>query len=110
MRFLKITTVTIVLGFTSSIASATTLSLVESCAELMEIYVSKNEKSLWAAQTTSLSEGLRAGYCLGVIEQYAKSTANCKADWFKSAEFIATFTQETIPPSDDELLSRSCNG
>ena len=91
-----------------AITSAKSLSLTDSCAELINIYASKNEKHLLAAQTTSLSESLRAGYCLGVIEQYAKSEYHCRSDWFKRAEFIAKYALEENSPSERKLLRLSC--
>lgn len=84
------------------------LPLVESCVELVNIYESKNSQRLLAAQTTSLSESLRAGYCLGVIEQYAKSKYRCRSNWFRRAEFIASYSQETHPPSERKILELSC--
>ncbi|WP_143870667.1 hypothetical protein [Catenovulum sediminis] len=100
----------IAIGFlpVSAIISAKPLSLTDSCAELINIYASKNEKHLLAAQTTSLSESLRAGYCLGVIDQYAKSEDHCRSDWFKRAEFIAKYALEENSPSEKKLLRLSC--
>ncbi len=90
------------------ISLAKTPPLIESCAELVNIYASKNEKHLFAAQTTSLSESLRAGYCLGVIDQYAKSEYRCRSDWFRRAEFIAQYALEQNPPTERHLLRLSC--
>ncbi len=89
-------------------AKSQPFSLADSCGELINIYASKNKKRLLAAQTTSLSESLRAGYCLGVIEQYAKSEYSCRSNWFKRAEFIAQYAQEENPPSESRLLRLSC--
>ncbi len=91
-----------------AISSAKSLPLVDSCAELVNIYASKNKRHLLAAQTTSLSESLRAGYCLGVIDQYAKSQPRCRSDWFTRAEFIARYAREQHPPSERDLLRLSC--
>ena len=63
----------IALAILPMVSNAKKLSLVDSCVELINIYDSKSSKRLLAAQTTSLSESLRAGYCLGVIDQYEKS-------------------------------------
>ncbi|GLX65120.1 hypothetical protein KMU_31620 [Proteus vulgaris] len=100
--------ITLFLYFVPSQASAKSLSLVESCTELMKIYKYKDEKYLLASQMTSLSEGLRAGYCLGVIEQYAKTQSSCRSDWFKRAQFIASYALEENLPSDEYLLGLSC--
>lgn len=100
--------IVIVFLLVPAITSAKSIPLADSCAELINIYASKNEKHLLAAQTTSLSESLRAGYCLGVIEQYAKGEHHCRSDWFKRAEFIANYALEKNPPSERKLLRLSC--
>jgi len=87
---------------------AKSLPLVESCVELVNIYDSRNSQRLLAAQTTSLSESLRAGYCLGVLNEYAKSEYRCRRDWFRRAEFIASYSQESNHPSERKILKLSC--
>lgn len=99
---------TISFSLIPSISLAKTPPLIESCAELVNIYASKDKQHLFAAQTTSLSESLRAGYCLGVIDQYAKSEYSCRSDWFKRAEFIAQYALEENPPTERKLLRLSC--
>jgi len=64
-------------------------NLTASCSELMGIYQSREKQELLAAQTTSLSEALRAGYCKGVVEQYARENYCYKSSWFEMAKFIA---------------------
>jgi len=91
-----------------TLSIAKPISLVESCVELVNIYESKNSQRLLAAQTTSLSEGLRAGYCLGVLTNSADFEYNCRSDWFRRAEFIATFSQENNRPSERKILKLSC--
>lgn len=108
MRNLKLIILTISLCFLPQLSSAKSLPLVESCSELVNIYASKNEQHLLAAQTTSLSESLRAGYCLGVLEQYAKSEYSCRSNWFRRAEFIAKYVLEESHPSESKLLRLSC--
>jgi hypothetical protein len=44
--------------------------LVDGCNEAVSIYNKKQEKKLWAGLTTSNSESLKAGYCIGVMEAY----------------------------------------
>lgn len=87
--------------------SAQTLSLVDSCVELVNIYESKNQVKVFAAQTTSLSESLRAGYCLGVLQEYSQNQY-CRKDWFKKAEFIAKFQTQTDMISERQLLKMTC--
>lgn len=90
------------------VSNAAKLSLVDSCVELVNIYESKNSKRLLAAQTTSLSEGLRAGYCLGVIDQYDKSEYGCRSDWYERAQFIASESLKVKPLPERKLLELSC--
>ena len=90
--------------------SAAELSLTDSCAELVNIYKSRQEQRFLAAQTTSLSEGLRAGYCLGVLEQYSKNHYRCRSNWFKRATFIARQQGLDSYFNEKELLEKSCEG
>ncbi|BBB29879.1 hypothetical protein [Neptunomonas japonica] len=88
--------------------AASELSITDSCAELVNIYKSHKEQRFLAAQTTSLSEGLRAGYCLGVLEQYSKNHYRCRSNWFKRAKFIAQQQGLDSYFSEQELLEKSC--
>ncbi|CAG9297559.1 hypothetical protein [Celerinatantimonas diazotrophica] len=99
--------VTVALIFFPMISVASQFPLVNSCVELVNIYKSRNEQHLLAAQTTSLSQSLRAGYCLGVLTQYAESHS-CYSNWFKRAEYIANYASEDFPPSEKKLLELSC--
>jgi hypothetical protein len=75
--------------------------LVRSCQEAVDIYSSYDQTSTFAAVRTSLSEALRAGYCIGVLEQYSKTGAYCvlgRSNWFEMAQAIAA-----ISMTDDEL-------
>ncbi|MEZ9741900.1 hypothetical protein AB4283_06520 [Vibrio splendidus] len=90
------------------VSNAEKLSLVNSCVELINIYDSKSSKRLLAAQTTSLSESLRAGYCLGVIDQYEKSEYGCRSDWYERAQFIARESLKDKPLPERKLLELSC--
>lgn len=90
-------------------SNAKSFSLIDSCVELINIYKSKNTKHLLAAQTTSLSQSLRAGYCLGVIEQYDNSSyRHCYSDWYVRAQFIANESLKNNPRSEQKLLELSC--
>ena len=44
--------------------------LVDGCNEAISLYNKKQEKKLWAGLTTSNSESLKAGYCIGVLSAY----------------------------------------
>ncbi|MBR9883491.1 MAG: hypothetical protein GYB21_07460 [Oceanospirillales bacterium] len=83
-------------------------SLVESCGELISIYKSRTEKRLLAAQTTSLAESLRAGYCIGVLQEYARANRFCRRSWFERATLIAQI-KDWNSFSEEELLERSCD-
>lgn len=106
---LKPKLLTIFLCVFSSLSYAEYLPLVDSCTELVSIYASRDEKRFLAAQTTSISESLRAGYCLGVLKQYEKSNYfNCHSNWYDRAKFISTYSLKKHRPSENELLRLSC--
>lgn len=88
--------------------------LIKGCGELTGIYKNQGEKRLLAAQMTSLSEALRAGYCRGVIDEYRRSGHyyNCRGvDWLQQATFIAQYaTMPTDRLRVEDLLERSCGG
>lgn len=44
--------------------------LVDGCSEAINIYNKKQEKKLLVGLTTSNSESLKAGYCIGVMSAY----------------------------------------
>ncbi|WP_439147421.1 hypothetical protein [Vibrio sp.] len=104
----KLLLITISLSFLPMLSMAKPLPLIESCVELVNIYDSKNSQRLLAAQTTSLSEGLRAGYCLGVLQQYETSEYGCRSNWFDRAQFIAHESLKQNPLSERKLLELSC--
>lgn len=52
--------------------------LVSACQEVVDIYDARGEKKFLASQRTSLAEGIRAGYCLGVIAQYREEAGYCR--------------------------------
>ena len=107
---LVVTLLVSVLSPSMSLASNSTKKLIESCYELVGIYESKNKKALLAAQTTSLSEALRAGYCRGVIAEYKRQNVCRRTDWFDMAKFIAhQFSFESKFKSTSKLLRLACN-
>ena len=68
--------------------------LINSCQEAIEIFKNRSEKRLLAAQMTSVSEAMRAGFCIGVLEQYSKSHScsnrySGRSNWYQMAEVIA---------------------
>lgn len=78
--------------------------LVDSCREVVEIFKQRDETSFLASQRTSLAESMRAGYCIGVLQQYSKSSHYCsysRSNWFEMAKAIAAVS---LP---EETLSRA---
>lgn len=68
--------------------------LVDSCREVVEIFKQRDETSFLASQRTSLAESMRAGYCIGVLQQYSKSAKSSycnytRSNWFEMAKAIA---------------------
>jgi len=87
--------------------------LVESCREAMELFKGRDEPAGFAAFRTSLSESMRAGYCIGVLKQYARTSNNCyyeHRDWYGMAEYISAVSDSDITSqysSPDKLLLKS---
>ena len=66
--------------------------LQKSCQEVVGIFNKKDQPGTYAALHTSMAEAMRAGYCIGVVQQYMKqapSCANRKGDWFALANAIS---------------------
>jgi|TARA_R110001592_G_scaffold332771_1_gene616331 hypothetical protein len=84
---------------------------VQGCNELVQIYKTRSEQRLLAAQTTSLSEALRAGYCKGVIEMYKQQhDYYCSADWYEIADFVSKqLGSESKFGRIESLLEIGCN-
>lgn len=84
--------------------------LIQSCKELVGVYAKREEMRLAAGLTTSLSEALRAGYCMGVVEEYRRHYECDTDDWHRQAQAIAelplSFAKRT---SVEELLEISCD-
>jgi hypothetical protein len=66
--------------------------LIDSCREVLEIYKNREERTLLAAQRTSLKESMMAGFCIGAIQQFVASDT-CRStrgkSWFELAMMIA---------------------
>lgn len=67
--------------------------LIDACQAVTEIYNAHNEKRFLASQTTSLADAMRAGYCLGVMEQYQCRRME-KYSLFESARRIASLDED----------------
>lgn len=83
--------------------------LIESCKELVGIYTKRDQQNLLAGITTSLSEALRAGYCMGVVDEYRRHNRCYRHDWFTQASRVAempvSFAKRTTVRA---LLEHSC--
>jgi hypothetical protein len=66
--------------------------LVDACREVVEIYDKHSKTRLLAAQRTSLNEGIKAGYCMGMTKLYRENAYGCNSyarSWFQMAQVIA---------------------
>lgn len=68
--------------------------LINACQAVTDIYNAHNEKRFLASQTTSLADAMRAGYCLGVMEQYQCQRMR-KYSLFESARRIAILDEDS---------------
>lgn len=83
--------------------------LIQSCQELVDIYAKRDQQRLLAGVATGLSEALRAGYCMGVVDEYRRRYECAADDWFTQARQIAGMPVSFGPrASVDELLEMSC--
>ncbi|MBE0364097.1 hypothetical protein PULV_a1652 [Pseudoalteromonas ulvae UL12] len=100
--------------------SEDTAFLQSSCREVIEIYSRKQEVGKYAALHTSMSEAMRAGYCIGVLQQYIKHSPSCKdrryrrSSWFDLAQAIVkvslTAEQSDRVRASDLMEEAYCNG
>ena len=66
--------------------------MVVSCQEALTLFENSEEISQLKVIRTSLSEAMRAGYCIGAIEHYLKSNSACsqyRTSWKAIAQLIA---------------------
>lgn len=88
-------------------SSADGKMLIQSCREAVKLFENRDEPSILSGFTTSLSEAMRAGYCIGMIEQYLSMTGNCNGfvtSWKPVAELIAKQNENSFPRSSQRLL------
>ncbi|MFP8966028.1 hypothetical protein ACKC9G_05565 [Pokkaliibacter sp. CJK22405] len=94
---------------TSAKAAESPEYLIQSCKEVVGIYAQRDQKRLAAGLTTSVSEALRAGYCMGVVEEYRRHKSCYTRDWFTQATRIS---EQPLPLTSrirvSELLEMSC--
>lgn len=89
--------------------------LIQSCQEAVDVFSSHEETGYLAAYRTSLSEALRAGYCIGVLEQFSDAQSRvCSGNtsWFENAKAIASLnlTQQELATTTtiDILAEYAC--
>jgi len=83
--------------------------LQRSCGELVKIYETRDQRSFLAAQLTSLSEAMRAGYCIGTIQEYLRAGGGCSRDedWHAYALRIAVQSPVAARGSREQLLRKA---
>ncbi len=82
--------------------------LIESCREAVEIYQKRDQQNLLAGIATSMSEALRAGFCIGVVQQHINSSDNCYGtDWLEAASTIAALSVTTRWNTRKRLLQEA---
>lgn len=97
------------------------VKLVGACKELVAMYDRNGDENKLISWFGSVSEGMQAGYCRGVIveyrrndklraaEQWQSHTTCSQPDWFNQAEIVASYSVATISEySVDDLLEASC--
>lgn len=90
--------------------------LVEACQEVVDIYDAHGEAKFLASQRTSLAEGIRTGYCIGVIVQYRENAGYCrysKNNVLEMAQAIArtNLTESQLKRTDtSEILEEAYCG
>lgn len=83
--------------------------LIQSCQELVDIYAKRDQQRLLAGVATGVSEALRAGYCMGVVDEYRRHYECSTDDWFTQAQRVAEMsTSVESNTSMDQLLEQSC--
>lgn len=83
--------------------------LIQSCSELVAIYAKRDQQRLLAGIATGLSEALRAGYCMGVVDEYRRHSTCATNDWFTQAQRVAVIPVALAPQTSvAELLELSC--
>ncbi len=91
----------------ASQANTDAARLIDGCRELVNIYGKRDELRFAAAQFTSLSEAMRAGYCRGVLDEYQRKNTCNTNDWREQANTIVSHAFEQ-PQDVDTLLATAC--
>ncbi len=95
----------------SRVSNATddSIKLVQGCKELTAIFSTHEKQRLMAAATTSLSEAMMAGYCMGVVSEYQRRNYCGASDWHELASRIAELPNWYRGDDDmDSLMDKAC--
>ena len=93
----------------SAHASPAYHELITNCRELLALHGRK--ATPLAALTTSVSEAMKAGYCLGVIDQYrSQHRGYCRNDNYEFAQHLVRAASTPGAHWPGNLLRRACNG
>lgn len=97
------------------------VKLIKACKELVAMYDREGKENQLVSWFGSVSEGMQAGYCRGVIGEYRRnnelraleqwsSYKRCnQPDWFTQAQQIANFSPEPYAGySIGHILESSC--
>lgn len=98
------------------------VALVNACKELISMYDRDGQESTLVSWFGSVSEGMQAGYCRGVVLEFRRNNElralgratgyknGCsQADWFRHAQKIANYSiSEAGRISLGRLLEESC--
>jgi hypothetical protein len=99
------------------------VKLVNACNELVAMYDRSGQENKLVSWFGSVSEGMQAGYCRGVIAEYRrgqeewfdalkieKSACNSKS-WFEQAKSIANADLKAAQSKTvGQLMNSSCDG
>ena len=97
------------------------VKLVKACNELVAMYDRDGQENKLVSWFGSVSEGMQAGYCRGVIVEYRRNDKlraaeqwppheRCnQPDWFSQAQQVASYSPDSVRQhSVDRLLEASC--
>lgn len=94
----------------SSAAEIDSKVLIASCQEYVAIYDRRGEKSLFASISTSVAEAMRAGVCLGVLDEHNQHEPyTCVKPWYQQALYIAKKNPDSYRGNREQLLDQACD-
>lgn len=97
------------------------LKFAKACSELVAMYDRDGQENKLVSWFGSVSEGMQAGYCRGVVVEYRRNYElraaerrqthrSCiQPDWFSQAQTIASYDKSSLSQhSVGDLLDASC--